>query len=88
MNQYVASSLTALYYLVYPVYFVLCFLALTLNALLSPITRLLLLLLQPLVLFAQLLATCALVPLRLLQKFEVILPQLLLATPHAPLSIC
>ena len=87
MNQYVASSLSALYYLVYPVYFLLCFVLLTLKALLSPITNLLLFLLQPLVLFAQLLATCALVPLRVLQKFEVILPQLLLATPHAPLPI-
>lgn len=85
MNQYVAWSLTALYYLIYPVYFLLCFLALALKALLSPITSLLLFLLQPLVLFARLCSACALVPLRLLQKFEVILPQLLLATPHAPL---
>jgi hypothetical protein len=74
MNPYVSWSLTALYYLIYPVYFLLCFIALTLKALLSPITSLLLFLLQPLVLFAQLLGTCALVPLRLLQKFEVIYP--------------
>jgi len=81
MNQYVAWSLTALYYLIYPLYFLLCFIALTLKALLSPITTLLLFLLQPLVLFAHLLVTCALVPLRLLQKFEVILPQLFARYP-------
>ncbi|KAG9553133.1 hypothetical protein KCU86_g20530, partial [Aureobasidium melanogenum] len=72
MNPYVSWSLAALYYLTYPVYFLLCFIALTLKTLLSPITSLLLFLLQPLVLFAQLLAYCALVPLRFLQKFETI----------------
>ncbi|KAG9567503.1 hypothetical protein KCU77_g18797, partial [Aureobasidium melanogenum] len=72
MNPYVSWSLAALYYLIYPVYFLLCFIALTLKTLLSPITSLLLFLLQPLVLFAQLLAYCALVPLRFLQKFETI----------------
>ncbi|KAG9658738.1 hypothetical protein KCU98_g17600, partial [Aureobasidium melanogenum] len=72
MNPYVSWSLAALYYLIYPVYFLLCFVALALKTLLSPITSLLLFLLQPLVLFAQLLAYCALVPLRFLQKFETI----------------
>ncbi|CAD0113908.1 unnamed protein product [Aureobasidium uvarum] len=60
MNPYVSWSLTALYYLIYPVYFLLAFVALTLKTLLSPITSLLLFLLQPLVLFTQLLAYCAL----------------------------
>ncbi|CAD0090641.1 unnamed protein product [Aureobasidium vineae] len=72
MNPYVSWSLTALYYLIYPIYFLLAFIALTLKTLLSPITSLLLFLLQPLVLFTQLLAYCALVPLRFLQKFETI----------------
>ncbi|KAH0344798.1 hypothetical protein KCU81_g4731, partial [Aureobasidium melanogenum] len=72
MNPYVSWSLAALYYLIYPVYFLLCSIAIILNTLLSPITSLLLFLLQPLVLFAQLLAYCALVPLRFLQKFETI----------------
>ncbi|KAH0259834.1 hypothetical protein KCU91_g14989, partial [Aureobasidium melanogenum] len=72
MNPYVSWSLAALYYLIYPVYFLLCSIAIILNTLLSPITSLLLFLLQPLVLFAQLLAYCTLVPLRFLQKFETI----------------
>lgn len=74
MNPYVSWSLAALYYLIYPVYFLLYFIALALKTLLSPVTSLLLFLLQPLLLFAQLLAYCALIPLRFLQKFEVIYP--------------
>ncbi|KAH0377566.1 hypothetical protein KCU92_g9180, partial [Aureobasidium melanogenum] len=82
MNPYVSWSLAALYYLIYPVYFLLCFIALTVKTLLSPITSLLLFLLQPLVLFAQLLAYCALIPLRFLQKFEVIYPMLMRSLPR------
>ncbi|KAI5205860.1 hypothetical protein E4T39_02933 [Aureobasidium subglaciale] len=72
MNLYASWVLTGLYYLIYPVYFVLAFLALTLKALLSPITSALLFLLQPLLLFGQLLAYCTIAPFRFLQRFETI----------------
>ncbi|THX25022.1 hypothetical protein D6C92_08717 [Aureobasidium pullulans] len=74
MNIYVSWLLTGLYYLIYPVYFLLSFVALCLKALLSPITSALLFLLQPVVLFGQLLAYCTFAPFRFLQRFEVIYP--------------
>ncbi|KEQ80509.1 hypothetical protein M438DRAFT_348737 [Aureobasidium pullulans EXF-150] len=72
MNIYVSWLLTGLYYLIYPVYFLLSFVALCLKALLSPITSALLFLLQPVVLFGQLLAYCTFAPFRFLQRFETI----------------
>ncbi|CAD0014515.1 unnamed protein product [Aureobasidium pullulans] len=82
MNIYVSWLLTGLYYLIYPVYFLLSFVALCLKALLSPITSALLFLLQPVVLFGQLLAYCTFAPFRFLQRFEVIYPIPWLAAPH------
>lgn len=79
MNVYASLCLTGLYYILYPIYFVVYLLALTANALLSPLANVLLFLLQPLILFSKLLGFCALAPFRFLQRFEVIYP---ITAPH------
>jgi hypothetical protein len=71
MNIYVSWSLTGLYYLVYPVYFLLYFITLTLKTLLTPLSSVLLFILQPLFLFARLLVYCIVAPFHFLARFEV-----------------
>lgn len=76
MNVYIAWSLTGLYYLVYPIYFLVYLIANLVKTLLSPISSVLLFILQPLILFGQLVGYCTLAPFRFLQRFEVgYLPQ-------------
>ncbi|GAB7347853.1 hypothetical protein MBLNU459_g5385t1 [Dothideomycetes sp. NU459] len=70
MNTYLAWLLTVLSWIVYPVYFVLYYVALGILAVLSPISRVLLFLLQPVVYLAQFIGTCVTAPFYFLQRFE------------------
>ncbi|KAL1304476.1 hypothetical protein AAFC00_003467 [Neodothiora populina] len=80
MNIYLATTLTVLYWIVYPLYLVLYYVALAVLYILAPVTRVVLFVLQPLFYFARLVGACITAPFYFFAKFETLYIYLGVAT--------